>query len=118
MPELPIIDAQAIENLQSINPDDGGEFVREIAGIFLEDTPLCIQSLDKCLVSGDVATFTRSAHSIKGSSANMGANRLRHAAERLELHAKVSGLSQTGPLIQAVKDEFAAAAAEIRRTLL
>jgi len=39
VPDLPIIDPVAISNLRDLNPGDNGEFLREIVGIYLEDTP-------------------------------------------------------------------------------
>lgn len=108
-----VIDADAIENLRSLNPDDGDEFLREIVGIFLEDTPHRLAELDQSLASGDAAKFIRAAHSIKGSSANLGASLLRTAAERLEHHAKTTGLADTTQLVNAVKTEFARAQQEL-----
>lgn len=63
-----VIDPQAIENLRALNPGDDDAFLREITGIFLEDTPVRLAELDESLAKGDVAKFTRAAHSIKGSS--------------------------------------------------
>ena len=114
MPDTPVIDLQAIEVLRSLNPDDNGEFLKEIVGIFLEDTPQRIAELDDSLAAADVAKFVRAAHSIKGSSANLGAMVLRGAAERLEHHSKQNGLSNTGPLIADLKLEYQRAAKEIR----
>ncbi|MSU66901.1 MAG: Hpt domain-containing protein [Opitutus sp.] len=71
MPETTVIDTQTLENLRALNPGDNDEFVREIAGIFFEDTPLRIAELDESLRAGDVLRFVRAAHSIKGSSANL-----------------------------------------------
>lgn len=101
-----VIDPQAIENLRDLNPDDGDEFLREITGIFLDDTPQRIAELEHSLAVGDNVTFIRAAHSIKGSSANLGALVLRAAAETLEHESKVNGLGSIGPLIEAVKVEF------------
>jgi HPt (histidine-containing phosphotransfer) domain-containing protein len=101
-----VIDPQAIENLRELNPDDGDEFLREITGIFLDDTPQRIAELERSLAAGDNATFIRAAHSIKGSSANLGASVLRAAAETLEHESKVNGLGSVGPLLAVVKTEF------------
>mgnify|MGYP001114420873 CR=1 FL=1 len=108
-----IIDAEAIANLRALNPDDGDAFLREIVGIFLEDTPLRLAELDEALVAGDAPKFVRAAHSIKGSSANLGALQLRATAERLEHQAKSQGLADTGALIAAVKTEFSRALREL-----
>ena len=104
-----VIDPQAIENLRSLNPGDGDEFLREIAGIFLEDTPQRIAELEQSLVAGDVSKFTRAAHSIKGSSANLGAMALRAAAEKLEHDSRTKGLGDVGGQVATIKSEFAKA---------
>lgn len=117
MADLPVIDPEALENLRALNPDDNDAFLREIAGIFLEDTPQRITELDQSLAAGDVAKFTRAAHSIKGSSSNLGAMALRAAAEKLEHQSKTSGLGNVTSLIDAVKSEFSRAQAELGRLL-
>src|SRR3954468_888897 len=104
MAEPLVIDPQAIENLRALNPGDNDEFLREITGIFLEDTPLRIAELEQSLAAGDVAKFTRAAHSIKGSSANLGAMALRAVAENLEHQARKEGTAGAAPLVQGIKN--------------
>jgi HPt (histidine-containing phosphotransfer) domain-containing protein len=106
MADTSVLDPQAIENLRSLNPGDNDEFLREIAGIFLDDTPQRIAELEQSLAAADVPTFTRAAHSIKGSSSNLGANGLRLAAEKLEHLARTEGLVNVSPLVAEVKSEF------------
>lgn len=113
MPDPSVIDPQAIENLRALNPGDNDEFLREIAGIFLEDTPQRIAELDQSLAAGDVAKFTRAAHSIKGSSANLGAVALRVVAEKLEHQSRTAGLGGVAPGVADVKKEFERAKAEL-----
>lgn len=117
MADFPVIDPQAIENLRALNPDDNDEFLREIAGIFLEDTPLRIAELEQSLGAGDISKFTRAAHSIKGSSANLGAMALRAVAEGLEHHARKDGLVGVAPQVGAIKTEFARAHAELTKLI-
>jgi HPt (histidine-containing phosphotransfer) domain-containing protein len=117
MPDFPVIDPQAIENLRSLNPDDNDEFLREIANIFLEDTPLRIAELEQSHAAGDIAKFTRAAHSIKGSSANLGAMALRAVAERLEHQARTDGVANGAPLIAEIKAEFSRAEAELLKLI-
>jgi HPt (histidine-containing phosphotransfer) domain-containing protein len=106
MAEILVIDPQSIENLRALNPDDNDEFLREIAGIFFEDTPLRITEMEESLQAGDVPKFTRAAHSIKGSSSNLGAMALRAAAEKLEHQARSDGLGHVASLLAEVKTEF------------
>lgn len=117
MSDSSVIDPQSIENLRALNPGDNDEFLREIAGIFFEDTPQRIAELGESLQAGDVTRFARAAHSIKGSSSNLGALALRDAAEKLEHHARSQGLADVGPLVAAVQTEFTRAKAALKALL-
>lgn len=119
LPPIPmaVIDLQAIENLRSLNPDDNDEFLRELTGIFLEDTPKRLTELDTSLASGDNGAFTRAAHSIKGSASNLGATQLRAAAEKLEHHSRKEGLNGVAEMIATVKAEFNQASDELKKLI-
>lgn len=117
MSETSAIDPQAIENLRALNPGDNDEFLREIAGIFLEDTPLRMNELDQSLAAGDIATFTRAAHSIKGSSANLGAIGLRAVAEKLEHQSRTEGLGNVTGLLADLRQEFIRAQTELNKLM-
>ena len=111
------IDLQAIENLRALNPDDGDEFVREIAGIYLEDTPQRIVELEQSRTAGDIPKFTRAAHSIKGSSSNVGASQVRATAELLEHQSRTEGLANLDSLIAQLKGDFVRAESELHRIM-
>ena len=113
MSSEPVLDPATIESLRALSDD--GEFLKEIAGIFIDDTPQRIAELDQCQVSGDTVKFTRVAHSIKGSAANIGATQLGAAAARLETESKATPLPGLTPLIDAVKAEYARVAAELQK---
>jgi HPt (histidine-containing phosphotransfer) domain-containing protein len=117
MPETSAIDLQSIENLRSLNPGDNDEFLREIAGIFFDDTPQRIADLDRSLLTGDISTFARAAHSIKGSSSNLGAVALRAAAEKLENLSRTEGLGNVSGLVSEVKTEYARAQTALAQLL-
>ena len=101
-----ILDPEAINNLRSLDPEGGDTFLREVAGIFIEDTPKRLAELEQSLAAGDAPTFIRAAHSIKGASANLGAVALRAVAEQLEHRAKKEGLADVGALVAGLKAEF------------
>jgi HPt (histidine-containing phosphotransfer) domain-containing protein len=117
MPDIPVIDSQAIENLRSLNPGDNDEFLREIVQIFLADTPLRITELEQSLAASDVPKFARTAHSIKGSSSNLGAMALRAVAEKLEHQSRHEGLDGAPPLLAELKNQFARAQLELEKLL-
>ena len=110
-----VIDPEAISNLRALSPDDGDVFLKEILGIFLDDTPLRISELHASRTSGDAATFTRAAHSIKGSSSNVGAVELRTVAEQLEHKASQHGLEDVEALLAELEATFIRTQAELRK---
>jgi len=117
VPDLPVIDPQTIDNLRQLNPGDNDEFLREIIGIYLEDTPRRIAELEQSLATGDQPKFTRAAHSVKGSSANVGAMAVRAAAEKIEQQSAKHGLADAAALLPALKSELARAQAEFAKLL-
>lgn len=110
-----LIDPEAIENLRALNPDDGDSFLRDIISIFLEDTPQRLVELRESLVTGDQARFIRAAHSIKGSSSNLGANQLRAVSEKLESKSKNQGLGDVDTLLTELETAFAITKTELER---
>jgi HPt (histidine-containing phosphotransfer) domain-containing protein len=114
VPDTPSIDLDAIANLKDLNPGDGGEFLKEIVNIYIEDTPKRIDELKVSLAAGDVKSFTRAAHTIKGSSANVGAQVLKSMGERLESLSRTEGLANVAPLIAGCEAEFAKVTVELR----
>jgi HPt (histidine-containing phosphotransfer) domain-containing protein len=118
MSTLPILDPEAIANLRALNPDDPNEFLREIATIFFEDTPKRIVELDDSLRAGDVKKFERAAHSIKGSSGNLGAFALREAAAQLESRSHKEGLGDLAGLVAELKAQYDLAQAELKKEIV
>ena len=117
MPTDFIIDPEAIENLRALTPDDPESFLREIIGIFLEDTPARIGELRQALASGDQAQFTRAAHSIKGSSSNLGARELREVSSDLEHRAKEHGVAGLEPRVVDLENAFATTKVALEKLL-
>jgi HPt (histidine-containing phosphotransfer) domain-containing protein len=115
MPDPTIINPEAIAALRELNPGDNDVFLMEIIGIYVEDTPRRLQDLKTSLAAGDAALFTRAAHTIKGSSANVGAVILTGVAERLEAVARKDGLGGVAGLVAECEKELERVAAELRK---
>jgi HPt (histidine-containing phosphotransfer) domain-containing protein len=84
----PDLDPDAIANLRALGDDGDDAFLKEIIAIYLEDTPLRLADLRAAAASGDRALYSRAAHTIKGSSSNVGAHVVRGLAEKLEHRSK------------------------------
>jgi PAS domain S-box-containing protein len=63
---------------------DDDELVIEFLTIFLDDTPNQMTALEKAITAGDKETAQRTAHSLKGSSASVGAFLMQDCSRALE----------------------------------
>ena len=68
--------------LTRVGGDEG--LLREIAEIFLEQCPDALSEIRTAAQSGDASALERSAHTLKGSIGNFGANAAYEAALKLE----------------------------------
>ncbi|MGC4072606.1 MAG: Hpt domain-containing protein [Nibricoccus sp.] len=111
------IDLEAIENLRALTPDDPDSFLRDIIGIFVEDTPARIAELRNSLAAGDKDQFTRAAHSIKGSSSNLGATQLRAISSELEQRGKVEDIAGLAARVDDLEKIFNTARQSLEKLL-
>jgi HPt (histidine-containing phosphotransfer) domain-containing protein len=113
----PIIDSTAIQTLRELCPGDNDAFLREVLGMFMQDTPLRIAEMEESLGSNDATRFKRAAHSIKGSSANIGAVELREVAGRLESDCATAPISSLAPSVGEIRAAYERARAELDRII-
>lgn len=84
--------------------DEG--IVTDMLETFLEDASLRIEETRRTFESGDIDYLGLQAHSIKGSSATIGAVGLNDAASRLELAAKEGDLKKAAALFNRLEAEL------------
>lgn len=107
MPDDQTIDMQAIDGLRELSPDSGTEFLRELIEIYLQDTPQRIAEMEDALNKKDIPSFTRAAHTIKGSSSNFGATKLTKLAHELEMQGKSDNITESPASCVKLRAEFA-----------
>jgi HPt (histidine-containing phosphotransfer) domain-containing protein len=83
------------------------ELFEQINQIFLEDAPGLVHSAREALANSDAGELRRSAHSIKGMMAQLGAATGVAAAYRLEQCAAAGDLSDASGLIRECGDRVA-----------
>ena len=92
---------------------------RELAGIvlngFLEDAPSQLSKLRKAIDESDLPGIRMQAHTLKGSSATVGAERLRAVAISMEQAVKASELERLAELLPKAVEELQLFDAALRR---
>ncbi len=78
--DLPIVDVAVLEQLR----DAIGEKVNDIINLYLEDMPKTLHEMQEAVNGSDFTTIMRLSHSLKSSSANLGAMQTSAIAKGLE----------------------------------
>ncbi len=82
MAELPLVDLDLVAELRDATGDM--DFVRELVETFVEEGTSHLAALDAAIAAGDVDALVRPAHTLKSSSASIGAMRLSELARTIE----------------------------------
>ena len=106
----PVLDDSVLDELREVL---GGE-VDKIIAVYLEDSPRLIAQLERAAVGGDPIALRVAAHTLKSSSANVGARTLSDAARELEHGARDGTLDKPEALVARIVTEFA----QVKRALL
>jgi HPt (histidine-containing phosphotransfer) domain-containing protein len=84
----------------------GADFIGELIDAYLEDTPRLLTQLQQYLTQQDAQAFTRTAHSIKSSSASLGALSFSALAKELEMMGKQGGLTGTEAKVELLNKDY------------
>ncbi len=82
------------------------ELIRDVIATYIQEIPSLVSQLRTSLANGDVKTSERLVHTIKGSSANLGAEALRGVAANLEKFTKSGELDPVKAGIGSLEKEF------------
>jgi HPt (histidine-containing phosphotransfer) domain-containing protein len=92
--EMPVLDELVLSELMASTGDDIG-FVQELIETYLADTPAQLAAMTTALEADDAADLVRPAHTLKSSSATVGAMRLSSVARELEMAGRGGQLDAT-----------------------
>lgn len=109
----PVLNAGVLDELREVL----GSEVDKIIAVYLEDAPRLIAQLERAAVSGDPIALRVAAHTLKSSSANVGATTLSDAARDLEHGARDGTLTQPASAVARIVGEYAQVRAALQAKL-
>jgi HPt (histidine-containing phosphotransfer) domain-containing protein len=92
--------------LARLNDFGGDQLVRELVGLYLDQTSERVAAARNALGQRDGAMLAASAHAIRSSSAQLGAQDLVAACESLEASAESRDLARAADALREVSDAF------------
>lgn len=110
----PVLDMSVVEELLSFSDDGDPELLLDLIQMFLDDGPEKVRAVQEGLLAGDFDKMERAAHSLKGSSGNLGARILQETCERIQVATRQRQLDETRGLAGQLAADFAQAEAALR----
>jgi len=117
LPAPAALDPNRLQTLKSLDPDDDGTFYKKLLATFLKSTQADLKALQTALCEGAFPKLRDKAHSLKGASRNLGAERMGRLAEELETLADSHTQDGVQELLEALHGELARVEQEICREM-
>ena len=105
-----MLNREIVDDLREIM---GEEFVA-LVRVFLEDAPGALQKLERAASQGEIDALVGPAHSLKSTSANLGALALSDIARTIEHGARQRTLADPAREVAALGQEFRRVEAALR----
>ncbi|MDT8421898.1 MAG: response regulator [Desulfuromonadales bacterium] len=101
-----LIDRKALENIRSLQMEGAEDLLSQVIGLYLDEVPVQLEQLQQALLSKNAATVRSIAHSLKSSSANLGALGLAIKFKDLEERGRNQDLSSASETFLLIQNEF------------
>jgi CheY-like chemotaxis protein/HPt (histidine-containing phosphotransfer) domain-containing protein len=101
-----VLDGKVLAALRELREPGEPDPAVELIDLFLRDTPLKIQDMQAAIARSDSRALKESAHGLKGSASNLGAQRLSNLCLELEKLAGDGKLAEAANLFNQVTEEY------------
>ncbi len=108
---LDIVDMTVLACLEEVQMEDEPDLIVELIDLYLDDAPHQIALMQKAVAEAEEKTLRRTAHGLKGSSANLGVRRVAALCEELERADCHDSFEKACLLLDRVEQEFTRARA-------
>jgi two-component system, sensor histidine kinase and response regulator len=102
----PPIDRKALEQIAALKPKGTADILHEVISSYLSSSMDLLRKMRDALPAGDARVLHRAAHSLKSSSANLGALALSGLCAELEAMCRMERMEGAPALVAAIEDEY------------
>jgi HPt (histidine-containing phosphotransfer) domain-containing protein len=104
--DFPLLDAGKLDSLRALDPGGKAGLLKRVVGIFVEKTPPLLEQMRAAVENGNAEEVFRTAHSMKSSSATVGALALSETCRRLEVAGREGSLGDAPELLRSLQEQF------------
>lgn len=100
-----VLDMSVIESLRELGGDGDDSLFRELLELYLDDSTKQLKRLEQSLASGDLKVAERIAHTLKSSSANLGAVAMSRICLEMEMCGRKQSMEDMCALLDTTRAE-------------
>jgi two-component system sensor histidine kinase/response regulator len=101
-----VLDRQVLDQLSKVRTNGKAELLARVINVYLLESPKLMQKLKRAAHARDAREIARSAHSLKSSSANVGATMLSRYCEDIEASARRADTEEASKILAKIETEF------------
>jgi HPt (histidine-containing phosphotransfer) domain-containing protein len=98
----------ALDNIRALSADRGRALVERVINAFVDDTPRHLTTLRQAIAGLDAGSVRKVAHSLKSSSANVGAETLAQMCKDMEILGRNESTEGAAGILTDMEHEFQA----------
>ncbi len=111
---IDVIDPAVLAGLRGLQQPGTPDLLSQLVELFLDDAAPRLATLAQTLAQGDARALERQAHSLKGSSVNLGARQMARLCEQLEALGRSGELRRAPEVLAQLEAAFDRARAALR----
>jgi HPt (histidine-containing phosphotransfer) domain-containing protein len=105
-PDPASLDQAALKAIRELDPDGKAGLLQQVIEMYLQASPPLISQIESGLASGNADSVRIAAHTLKSSSANLGAQGLAQTCGALESAARSGSLAGHAATAARLRPEF------------
>jgi two-component system sensor histidine kinase/response regulator len=102
----PVLQQKPLDNIRSMQQPGSPSILNRIITIFLQESPNLLASIQQAVSEKDSTSLLEAAHSLKSSSANLGAVKLSAISRELEALGKADNIVLAGELLDKLESAY------------
>jgi signal transduction histidine kinase/CheY-like chemotaxis protein len=111
------IDYRALANIAALQRPGTPPLLQKVISTYFQSSSELMERLRQAVEKGEAEAARQAAHSLKSSSANLGAKQLASLSKELEDAGRVHAMQNTGPLWEQIKTEHSRVVAALQEQL-
>ncbi|MBC8211951.1 MAG: Hpt domain-containing protein [Gammaproteobacteria bacterium] len=113
-----VLTQKPLDNIRAMQMPGAPSILHRVIHIYLQESPGLVDAIHQAILDRDANTLLEAAHSLKSSSANLGAMPLSELSRELEVLGNKADIDQASLLLDQLYTEFERACSALDKELL